>query len=446
MKVFFLFFIIISHFAAAQNARFLIPYREGKKWGYCDTLGKVVIAPKYYYADFFESNNEAKNSVARVVINDSTFMFIDSLGAAVTPLFNKKTYVKIVFVKDKIYFETYNSTDFKKGLYCNKKQILQNLYREIYTTYNNNFIVEQNGKFGMFDEKGNVLIPVQYDNIRLSYYQTTNEKICWNCYKGKTKIKFEQNVDDFFNVETYKQNYKREKFSDYEEISKMNAEQEEQRKREETINLNNPKAAEKNNEIAKPEKQKTLADTIYFLRDSLKKALELDTVEARWVKKFFYVEKVDKQGFIDDSLKLFFMEKKYNINEYGFNNRASWLFNNYQSLAFFSYKKNGKYGLSNEFDDTILAPIYDLIDINMKEGIITYTKNNKTGLFVVNTFYKNIKPKYDFIKQSQNNFKVNSKWSFSLYEVYKKTKKNNEWNGGEFLGFVGENGIEYFKN
>ena len=77
-------------FSNAQNSRFLIPYREGNRWGFCDTLGKGKITPKYKSVDFFKANDNTKSPASKVFLNDSIYTYIDSAGKNILPLLNIK--------------------------------------------------------------------------------------------------------------------------------------------------------------------------------------------------------------------------------------------------------------------------------------------------------------------------------------------------------------------
>ena len=37
----------------SEPARLNIPFRDGKLWGYCDTMGKVLLPPKYKETGFY---------------------------------------------------------------------------------------------------------------------------------------------------------------------------------------------------------------------------------------------------------------------------------------------------------------------------------------------------------------------------------------------------------
>ncbi len=100
----------------------------------------------------------------------------------------------------------------------------------------------------------------------------------------------------------------------------------------------------------------------------------------------------------------------------------------------FVAKFNGKYGLIGNNDNEILAFDYDGID-NSHTSYILLHKNNKVGCYIFNTVYKPIEVKYDKM-EFQITLGVSNSWGFSIFKV--------EINGRS--GYVGENGIEFFKD
>lgn len=69
--------------------------------------------------------------------------------------------------------------DGKAGFYNNKYNILKNMYDDIsYNEYNKCLILEKDGKQGLFKLNGEMLLPIEYDNIFISgrYVNTRKEK------------------------------------------------------------------------------------------------------------------------------------------------------------------------------------------------------------------------------------------------------------------------------
>jgi len=107
-------------FPHSSDYKYYMPTRENNLWGYSDSLGNMIISPKYDFATIFE------NDVARVRLNE------------------------------------------KWGL-INKQgvEVIQLIYDEIlpFKTIPPTFIVSVFEKKGMFDMNGNELIPIIYDDM-----------------------------------------------------------------------------------------------------------------------------------------------------------------------------------------------------------------------------------------------------------------------------------------
>ena len=149
---------------------------------------------------------------------------------------------------------------------------------------------------------------------------------------------------------------------------------------------------------------------------------------------FFYkIKKDDNYGII-----------KFTLNYY--NDKVEILkttpieYQQVSNLGFISYdfvfiaQKNNKVGLVKNGDEEIVPIKYDEIKSYNSEFAITVLAN-KLGCKIFNTVYPSIENKYDAIKLD---FKIYAKsnWTFLVFKVL----KNNR------VGYVGENGIEYFKD
>lgn len=89
--------------------------------------------------------------------------------------------------------------------------------------------------------------------------------------------------------------------------------------------------------------------------------------------------------------------------------------------------------MMNETEKEMLPFVYDSIE--ERDGFFLLTRNGKVGFFVLNTFYPTIQPGYDKYLWKVY-LRVNGQWNFTLFKVEKNGKQ----------GFVGENGIAYFRN
>ncbi len=96
--------------------------------------------------------------------------------------------------------------------------------------------------------------------------------------------------------------------------------------------------------------------------------------------------------------------------------------------------RSGKFGLVDNSLKEYLPYAYDFIDIDYINGYFMLFKEGKMGVKMITSTYPMIQPKYDFMEHYIN-LKVSKSWSFVLFNVVK--------NG--MTGYVGENGVEYFK-
>jgi hypothetical protein len=123
------FVISFGNIYSQQNNFINIPYRYNKLWGYCDTLGNILIAPKYdsvlpgYPGDFLYVYKGKKQSM------------LDANG-------------KLLIAS----FDTCGHFGERNGL--------QYLSKEVY-----NFWVINNGKAGVINTKGDTVVPLIYDKL-----------------------------------------------------------------------------------------------------------------------------------------------------------------------------------------------------------------------------------------------------------------------------------------
>ncbi|CAM3272957.1 hypothetical protein FLLO111716_00105 [Flavobacterium longum] len=105
-----------------------------------------------------------------------------------------------------------------------------------------------------------------------------------------------------------------------------------------------------------------------------------------------------------------------------------------RDVKIFGVRLNGKLGMVKS-DNAIVVPIaFDNIVPDKNLGGFILQQNGKKGFYVRNTSYPYIRPKYNSITE-RIQIPVKSSWSFGLFKV---TTDSGE-------GFVGENGIEFFK-
>lgn len=97
-------------------------------------------------------------------------------------------------------------------------------------------------------------------------------------------------------------------------------------------------------------------------------------------------------------------------------------------------ERNGKMGVVNENGEIILPFIYDKIVFTDRSTEAQLYLNGKEGRKIFFSHYPVIEPKYDSILPHEM-LRVNNNWNFGVFKV---KIGNNE-------GYVGENGVEYFR-
>jgi hypothetical protein len=131
-------------FSYAKEYKNYIPIKENGLWGYAESLGKILISPKYDFATIFERD------VARVKLNNK-WGLINKQGEEITPI--KYDYISLIDSLQLVY----------KKLGGMDLPIDNNKTEKLYSPPL--FRVSIGGKHGVLDINGNETIPVIYDEI-----------------------------------------------------------------------------------------------------------------------------------------------------------------------------------------------------------------------------------------------------------------------------------------
>jgi len=97
-------------------------------------------------------------------------------------------------------------------------------------------------------------------------------------------------------------------------------------------------------------------------------------------------------------------------------------------------RKDNKVGIVNELDEIIVPFVYDKIQFSHNYTEAQLFKDGKQGRKLFFTNYPLIEAKYDALKHYKY-LSVNPRWRFGIFEI----------KIGDFVGYIGENGIEYFQ-
>lgn len=370
----------------AQKPQIVVPFRSENEWGYSDTLGSIKIMPKYDTVSLFDYDMVYKGGhvFAEVKLNGKPMMINEKGNVVVPP---KYDYIKLIDgIEEPTFIISRNN---KFGLFAKGKEIFPPISEWMADSYPDFYEVHVNGKSGLINSKGQILIPLIYDQLRRGGFKKP-DSVEWEC------ISYEKGLEKRF-VKLPKENWLSQRVPDVEVIEGV------------------------------------FQDNVNTTIDSIAKQLRTDSVHVNYNSAILY--KGDERGIIlpDAAKKVYFFSKPYNIQYIKYfspNSRNSW---NHNSATYIIASINSKYGMINEREEQILPFIYTFIE--ERDGFFLLKQNGKVGFFIWNTIYPVIQPTYDELIQKYY-IAVNNKWRFTLFRI----RKNGR------TGFVGENGVNYFRD
>lgn len=178
----------LSFVSLAQSPVALIPYRKGNLWGFSDINGAIKIPALYDGVTFFSSNysyTEQKMIHFSVVILNGKYGLVDENNKTlIQPAFTsiKEEYLGESF---KLFITKYNNN--KYGIASLSKTILQPEYDTISRVESDYFLLRKNGKLGIANTNGDIIVPVAQDQIK-QLTETKNE-VEWKAVNpSETKI------------------------------------------------------------------------------------------------------------------------------------------------------------------------------------------------------------------------------------------------------------------
>ena len=381
MKYFTLLILLVSNFVFSQTKlNPIIPYRDGKKWGFCDTLGKVVVKP--YFDGFVDSQYDLSypDKACFLIQKESKSFVVNHKNQIVVPIHHPYDSIRLKEY-DIDYIEVFKHG--KMGLYSNLKEVIPCNYTSVEVVENKSFRVYIEEKCGIVNAKNRLIVPIKYDEIYAlrSSTNTTNSKFAWEASSENERV-------IFYDTKIIKNS-------------------------EDAVGVVYEKMAV---DYSNDEDGLTLSN--------LRKVY--DNVVYDEYKELAFVTKNNKVGVFSLLEKKLVVDLNYDEVSFADNDRGR---------SVFKVKLNNKFGFVND-NNAVLLPIeYDAIAYNSKIYQFEITKSNKVGLKVFNTIYPTIQPKYMEILDYRR-LSINSSWSFLIFLVKTETG----------TGFVGENGVEYFKN
>jgi len=172
----------------AQSPVALIPYRKGNLWGFSDINGSLKIPALYDSVSLFSSDylrKENKIIHCAIVVKNGNYGVIDeNNNILIQPDFKsiQEEYLgesfKLFIVKDK---------NNKYGLSGLSQIIIQPAYDSIARVESDYFLLRKNGKLGIANVNGDIIVPVAQDQIK-QLSETENE-VEWKAVNAsETKI------------------------------------------------------------------------------------------------------------------------------------------------------------------------------------------------------------------------------------------------------------------
>lgn len=397
-----------THVTAQSDRKILIPYRLQDKWGFSDTLGRIMIEPVYDSVGFFSGDRtKDREELAWVTKNEKQ-------GAV-----NKNGQLILEAMYDSVAINSRNKfclteLNGKKSIISINGQIIipPNYDHLVFDPLVKGFIVGRNNKRSFRDMAGRVIAPMIYDSIYTVDNFEPNEdliigiigankfKILKNGKRIPIKSPKEANAPDLYLLDD----------------SDLNAKDE--------------------------------SDAHLFHRAaSIQKKLSLSEIDVETYKVdgYFLVSKNNKVGLIrhdetrsipieyDTIFDLHISDSVYE-GKGGYDFNPCYIREDGTCMDLFWVKKNGKVGIIDHKNRIVLPFVYDGFN---GSNYYQPLANGKVGLIVFrdNSLKLRFKCEYDYIKYEHWIY-LEGSWVFSIYKV----KKNGQW------GFAGENSLDFFQN
>jgi WG containing repeat len=373
-------FVFQENIVTAQKRLLLIPYRNGNQWGYCDSLGNIKIKTEYDSACYFKTSKIEQ--VAQIYKNKKTGI-IDNKGNILVPI--KFSWITTQTMDNHAFWFGTEESIFKRGLYINNKEILPPIYQKIFERKGNCFVVKLDGKCGLFNAKGKLVIPINYKYI--DFLKQENQILYYEAVNNLGTQIFKDTIANYLPIKNDNEDYQiMQRVPDFYKIQ---------------LHLDSIKKFYS-------------FDTITYIQDEFTFCLQKGKLKGFWISDLnkIVLPQYDDIKFSIPINKL--IQKKYN---------AKYLI---------AVLKNGKYGIVNE-DGKIIYP-FEFDNLRLFENTITLEKGEKKGITVIDNLNSDIKIKYDAIKKQYFENVYNTNFNVFIVELQKR------------MGFVGENGIEYFKD
>jgi hypothetical protein len=385
MKYIFLTCLLSACFISGlsqTSQRLLVPYRLGNKWGYSDVSGKIKIPTKYDSVTFFDYDREENKYAIAIVILNGKEMVINEMGSIVVPAFDR---ISIIEELDETAF--YIFKDNKIGVFSKGKEIIAPIYDYIEITPYAQYKPGRNNKLGLFNHNGKALISADHDVIR----QVNSDQPGFNKW-----LAIKDGKEEFYSFKSEKPQ---------------------------------PRNDDPPLEMVAIESSEATTDNSI---EGIKRKYAIDSVESQGFSAIVY--KNGKQGILlNEEGKIFFFSRIYDIQKLRYFPDWERSLLKSKSDAYVFAKLNGHYGIVDQAEKEILPFVYD--NITDKGDFFILTRNGKIGFFTVYSSSPLIDPAFDeFLSASSQSIKHDL--GFTLFKIKNRRK----------TGYVGENGVAYFKD
>jgi len=163
-----------------------IPYRKGQLWGYCDMSKRILIDC------VFDLVMEFENDLA-IVKRDGFYGVINTLGDVVIPTGYDYVGIRHDFIRVSLGCvwdeDEYGFVGGKWGVFSEHGQcILPVIYDLIYNQGSPYFNVMMNGKWGLIDLMGAVVLDLKYDSTIAVYKKATSDEVIFETTLDGKKV------------------------------------------------------------------------------------------------------------------------------------------------------------------------------------------------------------------------------------------------------------------
>lgn len=407
-----------SKYVPNTPSRLYIPYREGNLWGYCDTSGQVLLSPRYDSVGFYdgwycEGAVFKKDGLYGVLDYDFDEMITGYDASPGLPVKNdryaivtKNSRIGVVNTDNHAFIPIeFDSVSFE--------------YLDFW-----NIVTRQNGKFGLYGRDGELRATPQFDEVLPAYYFQEVYKLAGMVGRKKDTWYHIHADGKQTVVTTLTRRASRQPVVDKKQFDATHRDKispaEKQRLQSLEPELKSKYGTSKilyNRAVGFSGRRYE-----YVLVQKNKKVALLN-INSGKIHSAFFDDIIEVIGNGFDEIREVMEGEEVRQNQ-----RPK-----YPSEVLL-VREGKKYGMVSPKGQEVLPFVYDGFSEISDQTIVTHQKNKK-GIIHLLTQYPPLPCRYDDI-QYHKSLPVNKTWNFAIYRV----------NNTGRAGYVGENGVEYFKD